>query len=163
MTDTNALDLLREALDLLNDAPRFSLRRDRRRDSYGLAGRIDAFLVQQTGKIAPDNIVAAATERWRPEPEIRVADRATMQADSDGLWISAWLLIGGLVPPIDRSAYLSALGTLSPFAREVFLLHRQDGLTLPAVAKRLGLPIAETEALYRTALVELHRLIFPQA
>lgn len=41
---TRLADKLREALEFFNDAPRFSLRRDRKRDSYQMAAEIDRLL-----------------------------------------------------------------------------------------------------------------------
>lgn len=46
MTDltTRLVDKLRESLEFFNDAPRFSLRRDRRRNSYQMAAEIEGLL-----------------------------------------------------------------------------------------------------------------------
>ncbi|EQB16519.1 hypothetical protein [Sphingobium fuliginis] len=61
MSDPDARALLVEALEFFNDHPRFSLRRDRRRDSYALASRIEAFLARDE-MIPP--VLATAPERY---------------------------------------------------------------------------------------------------
>ena len=58
MPDHDARALLVEALDFFNDHPRFSLRRDRRRTSYDLASRIEAFLASD--KTMPSVVAVAA-------------------------------------------------------------------------------------------------------
>src|SRR3546814_13499254 len=65
-----------------SDLPRFSLRRDRRRTSYKLAARIDAFLAPDTAVLP---IVAAARERWPNAHVLRIdPDEQTVQRDGDG-------------------------------------------------------------------------------
>src|SRR3546814_4904908 len=82
MSDHDARALLIEALDFFNDHPRFSLRRDRRRTSYELAARIDAFLAPDTAVLP---IVAAARERWPNAHVLRIdPDEQTVQRDGDG-------------------------------------------------------------------------------
>ncbi|MDR6954149.1 hypothetical protein J2X65_003517 [Ancylobacter sp. 3268] len=44
---------LREVLEFFNDAPRFSLRNNRRRDSYQIAGEIDLLLEEADGSAPP--------------------------------------------------------------------------------------------------------------
>ena len=91
MPDHDARALLVEALDFFNDHPRFSLRRDRRRTSYELAARIDAFLAPDTA-VYP--IVAAARERWATAHMLRIdPDEQTVQRDGDGYWVRAWVRV----------------------------------------------------------------------
>src|SRR3546814_21133862 len=99
MSDHDARALLIEALAFFNDHPRFSLRRDRRRTSYELAARIDAFLAPDTAVLP---IVAAARERW-PNAHVlrRDPDEQNVQTDGDGYRLWAWV-------PVDESG-LSAL------------------------------------------------------
>ena len=76
MPDHDARALLVEALDFFNDHPRFSLRRDRRRTSYDLASRIEAFLASD--KTMP-SVVAAAPAASLGEIS---ADQAARYADA---------------------------------------------------------------------------------
>src|SRR3546814_1469244 len=78
MSDHDARALLIEALDFFNDHPRFSLRRDRRRTSYELAARIDAFLAPDTAVLP---IVAAARERW-PNAHVLRSEEHTSELQS---------------------------------------------------------------------------------
>lgn len=61
MSDRETLDLLKEALDFLNDHPNFGLRRDRRRTSYDLASRIDTHIAQLA--LPPHPAIAEARAR----------------------------------------------------------------------------------------------------
>src|SRR3546814_18606552 len=87
MSDHDARALLIEALDFFNDHPRFSLRRDRRRTSYELAARIDAFLAPATAVLP---IVAAGRERWNKAQVLRIdQDEQNGKRDGDGYWVRA--------------------------------------------------------------------------
>ncbi len=90
---TSALVLLREALDLFNDRPNFSLRRDRDRTSYKLAARIDAHLAAR-GASEPHPAIAIARARWSDDTDIVIdADETRASDGCDGTWVRAWLLV----------------------------------------------------------------------
>jgi hypothetical protein len=122
MPNPDARALLVEALDFFNDHPRFSFRRDRRRTSYELAARIDAFLAPDTAALP---IVAAARER-RPNAHIlRIdPDEQTVQRDGDGYWcgrvrVDVADLADVGAAPIDR--YARAVAALPDITRQVLL------------------------------------------
>ncbi|QJU58458.1 hypothetical protein HL653_12390 [Sphingomonas sp. AP4-R1] len=157
MSDHDARALLVEALAFFNDHPRFSLRRDRRRTSYELAARIDAFLAPDT---AVPPIVAAARERWANTHILRIdPDEQTVQHDGDGYWVRAWVhvdaagLAGVGAAPIDR--YGRAVAALPEITRQVLLadfLGRED---FTAIAVRFGITTQEVEQHIADALAAI--------
>ncbi len=62
MPDNDAIALLAEALEFFNDHPSFSLRRDRRRSSYELAARIDAYFRASRQTVTPAELYRQALE-----------------------------------------------------------------------------------------------------
>lgn len=62
MSDNDPIALLAEALEFLNDHPSFSLRRDRRRTSYELASRIDAYFRGTHQNVTPAELYRQALE-----------------------------------------------------------------------------------------------------
>ncbi|MFD2427641.1 hypothetical protein ACFSUK_04430 [Sphingobium scionense] len=116
MSDHDARALLVEALDFFNDHPCFSLRRDRRRTSYELAARIDAFL-------APDKtvlpVVAAARKRWPDAHILRIdPDEQTVQRDGDGYWVRAWVRVDAPVLPTSALHQSTDTSARSPHCRK---------------------------------------------
>ncbi|AJA07255.1 sigma-70 region 4 domain-containing protein [Sphingobium sp. H39-3-25] len=147
MPDLDARALLVEALDFFNDHPCFGLRRDRRRTSYQLAARIDAFL-------APDKtvlpIVAAARERWLNTHILRIdPDEQTVQRDGDSYWVRAWVRVDAArladvgAAPIDR--YARAVAALPEITRQVLLADFLGEEDFAAIAARLGIATHEVE------------------
>lgn len=159
MPDHSAVDLLREALALLDSVPKLALPDHPGRTSGDLAARIFLFL-SKSDRNASADLVHETRERWKDEAGIRIDDQAIISADSTGLWVSAWLRAGIPVAPTDRHAYQRALAALPTLAREVFLLNRQDGLGYDGIGQRLGLSLSEVERQFSTALVGLHRHIY---
>lgn len=158
MIDPIALGLLRETMDLLNDAPHFSLRRDRSHTSYALASRIEGFLTSDYRAAAPREVVATIRERWHARSCIRIDPDPVMRADTDGLWVSAWLRAGAEPvesDPRTASRYRAVLDNLPVVTREVFLLHRRDAMVYPAIAERLAIDVAEVERHIADALEKL--------
>ncbi|PZU66745.1 sigma factor-like helix-turn-helix DNA-binding protein [Sphingobium sp.] len=157
MPDHDARALLVEALDFLNDHPCFSLRRDRRRTSYQLASRIDAFLAPDTAVLP---IVTAARERWLNAHNLRIdPDEQTVQREGDGYWVRAWVRVDAAdladvgAAPIDR--YARAVAGLPEITRQVLLadfLGRED---FTAIAVRLGITTQEVEQHIADALAAI--------
>ncbi|WP_454887635.1 sigma factor-like helix-turn-helix DNA-binding protein [Sphingomonas oryzagri] len=159
MSNHSAVDLLREALALLDSIPNQALPDHSGRASSELTARIALFLAQSDRSASAD-LVHETRERWKNETGVRIDDRAIITTEATGLWISAWLRVGTPVAPTDRDAYQRALGALPALAREVFLLNRQDGLDYNSIGQRLGLSRGEVEREFSTALVGLHRHIY---
>ncbi|MBS49488.1 MAG: hypothetical protein CMN60_17620 [Sphingobium sp.] len=161
MSDHDARALLVEALDFFNDHPRFSLRRGRRRTSYELAARIDAFLAPDTAVLP---IVAAARERWATAHMLRIdPDEQTVQRDGEGYWVRAWVHVdaAGLgeagAAQIDR--YASAVTALPEITRQVFMAHLLGDEDFTAIAARLGITTHEVEQRIADALVAIGRVL----
>lgn len=157
MSDHDARALLVEALDFFNDHPRFSLRRDRRRTSYELAARIDAFLMSDKAALP---IVAAARQRWATTHGLRVdPDEQTVQRDGDGYWLRAWVRADAAAPPeihaapIDR--YARAVAALPEITRQVLLAGFLGDEDFTAIAARLGINTPEVEQHIADALAAI--------
>lgn len=63
-------------------------------------------------------------------------------------------------PSIDVQAFQQALSSLPPMQRQVYILHRVEGRTLPDTADQIGLSLKETQALLVASLRGLHSLIY---
>ncbi|WOF45084.1 sigma-70 region 4 domain-containing protein [Sphingopyxis indica] len=157
MSDHDARALLVEALDFFNDHPSFSLRRDRRRTSYELAARIDAFL-------APDKavlpVVADARQRWEASHDVRIdpGEQAVARED-DGYWVRAWVRLSevGLSPvaPDLAGQYAHAVAALPEITRKVLLAHQRDNEDFRTIAVRLGITTSEVEQHIADALLAI--------
>lgn len=161
MSDHDARALLREALDLFNDHPRFSLRRDRRRDSYELASRIDAFLAPRKPNLA---VVAAARERWETANVLRIdANALAVERDGDGYWVRAWVRVSAAgiaaTPATQAEQYAEALAELPKATREVLLAHQRDGEDFGTIAARLGITTREVEQHLADAILAIGRAL----
>lgn len=157
MSNHDPRELLVEALDFFNDHPRFSLRRDRRRNSYELASRIDAFLAR--GAMASsDPTVACATSQsmpaFRGDPGEQIVRR-----DGDAYWVRAWVRVDaaslgqsgtGLA---DR--YGEAIAALPQMTRQAFLSHQRDDEDYRTIAARLGITTGEVEQHVADALIAI--------
>ena len=157
MSDHDARALLVEALDFFNDHPCFSLRRDRRRTSYELAARIDAFLAPDTAVLP---IVTAARKRWATTQGLRVdPDEHTVQRDGDGYWVRAWVRMDAAAladvgtAPIDR--YARAVAALPDITRQVLLADFLGDEDFTAIAARLGITTREVEQHIADALAAI--------
>ncbi|MFD1104448.1 RNA polymerase sigma factor [Sphingobium olei] len=156
MPPSEALDLLKEALDLFNDNANFALRRDRKRTSYKLAARIDDLLQRFDG---PRHLaIDEARERWSAASSIRIDpnERIVEQSPGGGYWVRAWVFVER--PKLDepgtplRTRYEAALAVLPSLTREVLLAHRVDDLDYAAIAARFGITIGEVEQCIADAL-----------
>lgn len=95
-----------------------------------------AFLTDVVGKVR--------IERWRSAQRLRrlVADEPAEDTDAvdpsprPEEWLQAEQLLDWL---------WRRLGALSPRARDVFLLHRLEGLTCPEIAARFGISVSAIE------------------
>ncbi|OAN53499.1 RNA polymerase sigma factor [Sphingobium sp. TCM1] len=162
MPDHDARALLAEALDFFNDHPRFSLRRDRRRNSYDLASRIEACLSAVPGPPGP--VIAVARDRWASSGFLRVdADEHIVTRDAQGYWVRAWVRIDpasvGEIDPVTAKRYARALAALPDLTRSVLLAHQQDGQSITQIAERLGLTTQEVERHITDALTRIGRAI----
>lgn len=162
MSDHDARAPLAEALDFFNDHPRFSLRRDRRRNSYDLASRIEASLSAVSGPA--DSVIAEARDRWASSSFLQVeADEHIVMRDEQGFWVRAWVRIDPAgVSEIDRvtaERYCQAVAALTDLTRSVLLAHQQDGQSITQIAERLGLTTQEAERHIADALTTIGRTI----
>lgn len=157
MSDHDARALLVEALDFFNDHPRFSLRRDRRRDSYALASRIDAFLARDK-PVLP--VVAAARDRWETANVLRIdPNEQAVEHDDDGYWVRAWVRVSS-ASINDHGAglaerYARALAALPEITREVLLAHQRREQDFGTIAARLGITTREVEQHIADALLAI--------
>jgi DNA-directed RNA polymerase specialized sigma24 family protein len=161
MSDHDARALLREALDFFNDHPRLSLKRDRRRNSYELASRIDAFLTRGIPALA---VVAADRERWEAANLMRVdANALAVEHDDDGYWVRAWVRVRsasiGDTFTSRAERYAKALAALPQTTRDVLLAHQRDGQGLGTIASRLGITTREVEQHIADAILEIGRAL----
>lgn len=157
MSEHNARALLREALALLNDHPRFSLRGDRRRTSYALAARIEAYLGSDQ---APHPAIAMARERWSSDGFLRIdKDETTVVRDDDGIWIRSWVRVGraslGEIEPEVAAQYHAAVRSLPETTRTILLFHQREGLSVSEIARRLQITSAEVERHIGEALASI--------
>ena len=162
MPDHDARALLAEALEFFNDHPRFSLRRDRRLNSYDLASRIEARLSAVPGP--PDPVIAVARDRWASSGFLRVdADEHIVTRDAQGYWVRAWVRIDpasvGEIDPVTAERYARALAALPDLTRSILLAHQQDGQSFAQLAERLGLTTQEVERHIADALIRIARAL----
>lgn len=141
MSDQDARAFLAEALDFFNDHPSFSLRRDRRRTSYELAARIDAFLTVGAPHVPA---VAVARERWAAADFLWIdPDERTVQRNEDGYWVRAWVRVGhasvGEISTAHADRYRDAVAVLPDDTCAIFLVHLRDGESYRTIADRLGI------------------------
>lgn len=159
MSDHDARALLREALDFFNDHPRFSLRRDRSRNSYELASRIDALLARDKPALA---VVSAARERWETANLLRIAPNAlAVEYHEDGYWVRAWVRVSsariGDSPAAQAERYATALAALPETTRDVLVAHQRDGQDLSTIASRLGIKTRDVEQHLADAILAIGR------
>jgi DNA-directed RNA polymerase specialized sigma24 family protein len=157
MSDHNARALLREALALFNDHPRFSLRRDRHRTSYALAARIESYF--NTAQ-APHPGIAVARERWASAGFLRIDEDETItMRDDNGIWVRSWVCLGSAshaeIEPEVAARYRAAVGSLAETMRTIFLLHRRDGLSVTETARKLRISSIEVERHIGEALASI--------
>lgn len=166
MPDPQCVALLRDAFDLLNDRPNFSLRRNRAITSYKLAARMDAYLAGLHVPSAILAVVAKARADWKDDACVSIDEGETQTAQGeDGIWVRAWVLIR--CPPTTGGAagaqtslqarYESAMQALDPVSREVFILHAVDGLAYPDIARRLAISPGDVERHLAEALAHIDR------
>ncbi len=162
MSDRETRALLAEALDLLNDHPRFSPRHDRRRDSYELAARIGRHLDSWRG--APHPAIMVGRERWAPSGVLRVDDdEHCVERADDGYWVRAWIKISfasvGEINQAFADRYQGAISALPDVTREVFIAHRRDGRSYREIAAQLGITLDGVERHITEALLSIDRAI----
>jgi len=170
MPDTETLALLREALDLLNDRPNFSLRRDRSATSYRLAARIDAHLAKlEASAISPLSIAIA---RWgRANADIIRVDPGETETlpAADGMWVRAWVLVGSAELPndpdpqsTDPEDYRAAVLALPAATRDIFLAHLVEGCDYRTIVERFAVSGDVVEQAVAAALKHLARMFETQ-
>ncbi len=161
MSDHDARALLMEALDFFNDHPRFSLRRDRRRNSYELASRIDAFLAPDKPALA---VVAAARDRLETAILLRVdANALAVEHDEGGYWVRVWVRVSsasiGDTPGSQAERYVKAIAALPETTRDVLVAHQRDGQDLSTIASRLGITTRDVEQHLADAILAIGRAL----
>ncbi|WP_264570442.1 MULTISPECIES: sigma-70 region 4 domain-containing protein [unclassified Sphingobium] len=157
MSDHDARALLQEALALFNDHPRFSLRGDRRRTSYALAARIDAYLGSDQ---APDPAIAIARERWSSAGLLRIdEDERTVMREDDAIWVRSWVRVGraslGEIEPEVAARYQAAVRSLPDTTRTILLFHQRESLSVSEIARRLQITSVEVERHIGEALASI--------
>jgi len=162
MLEHDARALLAEALDFFNDHPRFTLRRDRHRDSYELASRIEKCL--SAHRDAVDPVKAEARDRWSASAFLRIdADEHMAARDEHGCWVRAWVRVepasAGEIDPVVAERYRQAVATLRGFTRSVLLAYQQGGQSISQTADCFGIPTREVEQLVADALTSIARAI----
>lgn len=162
MPEHHARALLAEALDFFNDHPRFSLRRDRRRDSYELASRIEKYLSPRAATTDP--AIAQARDRWSSSDFLRIDDDENIIArDEQGEWVRAWLRIEPALPavidPVTAQRYRQTVAALPESDRSVLLAHQQDGQSITQIAERLAITTSQVERHLADALTAIARAI----
>jgi DNA-directed RNA polymerase specialized sigma24 family protein len=162
MSDHDTRALLAEVLEFLNDRPRFSLRRNRRRNSYDLAARIAAHLAPWDRP--PHRAIAVARDRWASSGVLRVdADEHIVVREADGYWVRGWIRIAfsniGEIDEIRGARYRKALDALPEITRAILLAHQQDERTYSEIARQFGLTITDVEARIAEALLQIDRAL----
>lgn len=162
MPDRDARALLAEALEFFNDHPRFSLRRDRRRDSYELASRIEKCLSAVQVPFHP--ATAEARELWAPSGFVRIdAGEHAVARDEQGYWVRAWVRVDppsvGKTEPTLAERYARALAELPERTRVVLVAHQQDGQSIVQVAAGFGITTREAERHVAEALTAISKAI----
>jgi DNA-directed RNA polymerase specialized sigma24 family protein len=130
MSDHDVRALLAEALDFFNDHPRFSLRRDRRRNSYELASRIEAFL--------------SADERAPATTAITPGQAPSTAA----LPIKA-----------GAARYRDAIDALPPMTRDVLIAHQQENQSYQEISGRLGITTRDVEHHIAAAIAAISKAL----
>lgn len=75
-------------------------------------------------------------------------------------WCYCRLWRGGALDPSDRlQAYTYAITGLRRTTREVFLLHRLDGMDYPTIGRILGLTVSQVEEHLAAALFQISRTL----
>ncbi len=162
MSDYDTRALLAEALEFLNDHPRFSLRRDRRRNSYSLARRIEAYL--SPWETLPHRAIAVARDRWSSSGVLRIdADERMVAREADGYWVRGWVRIAfSSVGEIDEklsARYRKALDSLPGTTRAILLARQRDQRSYGEIAHQFGLTIADVEGAIADALFQIGRAL----
>jgi DNA-directed RNA polymerase specialized sigma24 family protein len=151
MDDIPAHALLRDALALLNDRPNFGLRRDPRVTSYKLARRIDDYFARRAAVRAP--LIERGRRFFGGLPDLRFDPPDAAGTDH---WIPAWVrLPAGLTDSGVLSTIETALASLPPLTREVYLALRDREMAYLAIAAEFGIPLGDVERHIATALVRI--------
>ncbi len=160
MSLSSARALLEAARSFIADIPPLALLNAPRRTGRMLVAQIDRYLETAPRQDVPPDVIEDMRERWRGEKGIRIEDDAMMRGDGRGIWISAWVLAGPALQPIDVQTFRQALNSLPVMEREVYVLHRVEGRTMDEIGERLSCPKEEVEALFFAALRGLHERIY---
>lgn len=132
---------------------------DRLRESRAIVARIDAFIAEAGVQVASASLVEEVRAKWHAVDAVRLEDKAVVRADARGLWISAWLLTHQK-RRLTQDSFDAALAALTLMAREVYLLHRMEGLSFKEIGDRLGLEAPTIESLFYEAMRGLHQTIY---
>jgi DNA-directed RNA polymerase specialized sigma24 family protein len=108
------------------------------------------------------DVVVATRGRWASDYRVAIPGRPAVRIDDDGIWVEAWLLAGEGLPgrdPTDPATMSAALARVPVVPREVFILHRRDGLKLEAIEARLALPPGGARSALAEALLLLDEIL----
>lgn len=160
MSQSSALALLCAARNLIARFPLWRLTASDRAGVRDMVARIDELL--KAAEIVDVSVERAVglPSHWQETPDVRLDDGPIVRVNSQGVWISAWLLVGPARESPTTEQFEDALALLPVMAREVYMLHRVEGLALKNVARRLGLRLEEVELQLSEALRCLHRLLY---
>ena len=150
---------IRAFLELIDRGPWRFHRRAQRRSLLARLRRQEA-----AGERDWQDVVDATRERWAGDYRVAVPARPAVRIDDDGIWVEAWLLAGEGLPgsdPIAPDIMSAALARVPVIPREVFVLHRRDGMRLDAIDARLALPAGGARAALAEALMLLDELLAP--
>lgn len=162
MTEHDTRALLAEALDFLNDHPRFSLRRNRRRNSYDLAARIDAHL--EAWNTPPHPAIAVARDLWNTGGILRIdAEERIVEPTEGGYWIRCWTHIAhasiGEVDDALRARYEQAVAELPELQRAIFLAHLRENLAFADIGSRHGISVSDVRKHLAEALFHIGKAL----
>lgn len=156
MEDRTTFALLRATLAFLNATPDAVLGQEAIQSRVALAAIIDAHL-SDAGLIEPaQDIIDIARRRWGAEGRVRIDATPAVRLAHDGIWVSAWLSCGEKIvagETLQGERLQSAIAALPIMTREVFILHRIEGLDIPDIANRLALRPSAVRRHFANALI----------
>lgn len=124
-------------------------------------------LVRGMGKLLPERVDHPALRRQgdavvclpsQHRDQVRRSEKTLH--DARGIWVRAWLLAKPAPPAFQSDEFLEALDALPHMAREVYRLHRIEGMSGAEIGDQLGLEPGQVDALLFEALRRLHEQLY---